>query len=182
MPNIKVAGNPKLIYISPKLLERIVKGKLDGDQSHLVDVKGYGFVELAQIKQILPDEPGKLAEGEQQEEKQRLRRTQEIAYEREIAAYRVQTPKEKAKRTARTWGLLLWTVRGNWEQISPVPIYTSRENYVPYGSRPSQELENRLVERMIPYFEENPGEWTCTSDIYQDLIGYKSKKRHLSKV
>lgn len=164
MAQIKVVGNPKPIYISNNLAEKILNSKNNTeDQGHLVDVSGLGFVEIGQIKQILMDDPNMLVEGEKEKERSEYREKVEQDYEKITALYKLQSPKDKALRTAKSYALLLWTSRGNWENP---------------GDRILSDLEEKIVERLTPYFLLHPDEWSCGSKEYEDLIPVNRKGIH----
>lgn len=162
MATIKIVGVAKPIPISKDMLEKIVRLKIDtdADQKHLIDIRGYGFVELGQIKQILPDDTSHNSENEMLDEKKRIRWEKEMDYEKLIATYRLQTPVEKAIRTVKSYALILWTARGNWTKP---------------GDTIPEFIAKRIVERLIPYFEKNTNAWGCGREEYEDLIPLKRK-------
>lgn len=158
MARLKIVGRD-WENIPQSMAEKIAGWKADPGYSpqKVVDLAWLGAVELGQIKQVVPDDPSALKQIDEEKAKADRRKLQDDEYSMMIAAYRLQPPEDKAKRIASTWAQLLWTYRGNW---------TEEETRLP------DDLKAKVVERLIPYFRDNPSEWTCGSKEYDDLIPY----------
>lgn len=162
MAKVKIVGRDWL-NIPQSVAENILRWKADSGYSpdKVVDLGYLGAVELGQIKQVVPDDPDAVREEDEQEMKSAKRQQAENEHSAEVAMFRLQTPGQKAERVARTFAFILWATRGNWARERP---------------KMPEELILKIAAKIVPYFIENPAEWSCSSKLYQELIPYGTAK------
>lgn len=158
MARIKIVGRD-WVNVSQAIADKVSSWKSNESYqpNKVVDLGYLGNVELGQIKQVVPDDPGALKESDENQMRSEQRKNEMDEYDMQVAVYRLQPAAEKARRIATTWALLLWTIRGNWTKEKP---------------RLPEELVEKIVKKLTPYFEEHPAEWTCGREQYEKLIQY----------
>lgn len=167
MAKIKIVGRATLVYVSSKVADKIAEMKIGNmfEPSHLVDLGGEGFIELGQIKQIVPDDPTALAEVEQNEQRTKERMDAIKDWNEYVKRCRSEGVEQKARRMVSSWCLLAYISKGN------VPERDNMNQLVI-----PKDINDDLMLRLIDYFDRNPNEWTCQRKEYIDLIPKGEKK------
>lgn len=155
MAKLKIIGRSKMEYVSQKVADNIVKMKETYDPEHIVEIGSGEYLELGQIKQIIPDDPMAIEEANMSEERRRERANAMAEWNEYVIRCRQESIEQKARRMVNSWCALLWTARAN----------------KPAMSMP-KELQDELMMRLIKYFEENLNEWHVTQNTYDDLIPF----------
>lgn len=119
------------------------------DKDHVIDIRGYGFFELRDIRRIVDDFSSEGNEQLKSAQEKRLIETQK--WEKEQKEWIGRTPEEKAERMVRSGCLLRYAVKMN-----KLPM-------------PSALIE-ALLPRLISYFTENPTETWAMAKVYDDII------------
>ena len=163
MPKLKIVGGG-FVHVSDKLASKITQMKVDG-KDMMVDLGGQGFVELNQIKQILPDDNNTLLDEQKKTENSRKIAEYCDHYDNVyLPSLKRQTVEEKTMRIIASFVKLLWIARGN------------------YGVDISEELLRRLFERISKFFEDNPLEHHAPRNIYEDLVPYGGPPKYTTNV
>lgn len=166
MAKLKIVGRQNLVYVSQKIANKIAEMKVGNmfDPNHLIDLGGEGFIELGQIKQIVPDDPLALAEQEKNDQLREKRIKQEREWGEYVDRCKQESADQKADRMARSWCLIAYSSLGNKTErdIENRPVIPAI-------------LRKSIVERLKSYFKNNPEKWDCPQEEYIDLIPQNGK-------
>jgi hypothetical protein len=160
MAKLKIVGRG-WINVSQKVADNVARWKSEGkfEDDHVIDLGVEGFVELGQIKQVIPDDPTALKESEISEEKQRERIKEIAEFNAYVDKVRQENPEQKARRVVESWALIAYIAKGNQPERGE-----DNRLYIP------KNVADDIMLKLIPYFEANPAEWTCTKKEYWDLL------------
>lgn len=153
MAKILVVGGDKL-YVSTEKAKNIEKLKKDNyPPNHLVDINGKRSVELGRIKDIIFEEVTEKDKAYQTMLDERTQRAMQI--EAEWQEWRKKkamlSPQEKTKWFMMGPLYLLWKARLNKGNIT-------------------EEIVEKVIPRIMNFFEENPEEMWCPLEVYGNLI------------